>query len=554
MTALSQALAAATESVRVLPRWLTLPVAGVAFVLVLGLPTVIVPLGTDQVLYSLGARTILDGGQLYRDLWEIKPPLIFLIYTVPFAIVGEHMEAVRVLDLLNTTVAMAAVYLLGRRLFGERAGVLGAAFYGFTYLTWNTPSLVEAESFMAAPLALAFFLYRPEDGRRDASWRAGAAGLLLGIAFGLKATALLFLIGLPAAELLLRDRSRWTRQGALLRLALAAGGFMIVQVAVVLYLAAAGVLDDFIDIQRHYTQPYNDYRFGPGESHARFVLRTTWDWITFKSFLVVPAAVAVFFALFRPRHAPGVTLIALLLLLGVVGIWWQGKMFEYHWLMVVPLLGLLAGYAAGQLLELFATLERPRAQLGTALLAGGLLVLAFQPLSDTYDGYRVLLHYADGSMSRREVEEHYLPLLSVNHELVDYVKANGSPDDRLFVWGLWPQAYFWLDRPLVDRFVANHGLRATWAPHSWREELVEDLEADPPRFFAVARGDNQSWLVGTEETSDEHLRDSFPELRRFLEQRYELVQDFGLFALLELRPAAVEGQPGNSAIVHSLSR
>jgi hypothetical protein len=536
MTAISRALTNAR------PRWLVLALACLAFVLLFGLPTIIVPLDTDQVLYSLGARTILDGGQLYRDLWEIKPPLVFLIYTVPFAIAGEHMEAVRVLDLINTAVAMTAVFLLGRRFFSERAGILAAAFYGFTYLTWHTPSLADAESFMAAPLVFAFLLYRPEDGRPDAALRAGAAGFLLGLVFALKATALVFLLGLPAAELLLRDRTSWTREGALQRLAIAVGGFLIVQVAVTLYLAGAGVLNDFVGIQRHYTAHYNAYRYAPEGSHLRFLLQATWNWITSTSFLVVPAGVALFFALFRPRQAGGVYLIALLSLLGVLGLWWQGKMFDYHWLMVVPLLALLAGYAVDQLVALFATLSRSQARAATALLAVSLLALAFQPLLNTYDGYRILVRYADGSMSRRQVEAHYLPLYAENHQLVDYVRANSGPDDRIFIWGLWPQVYFWLDRPLFDRFVANHGLRATWAPQSWRRELIDDLTAHPPRYIAVGQGDNQPWLVGTSETSQDALNTRLPQLAAILDSQYRPVLNAGIMVLYERQPAVVQAE------------
>jgi hypothetical protein len=79
MTTIARAYAAVADGVGALPRWLLLSAGAVAFVVVLGLPTIIVPLATDQVLYSLGARTILDGGQLYKDFWEIKPPLIFLV-------------------------------------------------------------------------------------------------------------------------------------------------------------------------------------------------------------------------------------------------------------------------------------------------------------------------------------------------------------------------------------------------------------------------------------------------------------------------------------------
>ena len=543
MTVLSRAIAAATDGARVCPRWLVLTLAGIGFLLLWGLPTIIIPLATDQVLYALGARTILDGGQLYRDFWEQKPPLVFLLYAVPFALAGEHMEAIRVLDLVNTALAMGALYLLGRRFFNERAALLGAALYGFTYLTWTqVDALGEAESFMAAPLVLAFFLYLPEDGGRRTGLRALGAGLMLGVVFALKTTAILFALGLPAAELLLRVEGRWTARGAAVRLGLAATGFLLVQAAVAGYLAVGGVLGDFIDIQRRYTAPYSAYRFPPEGSHLRFVLSATSDWIQSTPYLVVPAAVGVFFALFRWREAGAVGLLAVLALLGVAGIWWQGKLFNYHWLIVVPLLAPLAGFAVDQLGELFARLTRSQALAGWALLGVALLVLAYEPLAGTYDNYRTLVRYADGTMTRRDVEAYYFPLYTRNHELVDYVRSNSGPEDQLFIWGFWPVSYFWLDRPLVSRFAENPGLRATWAPQSWRDELMEDLLADPPRYIAVARGDNQPWLVGNAQTSDEHLRYSFPELRRFIEEQYVPVRDLGLFLLYErTAPSAAGG-------------
>jgi 4-amino-4-deoxy-L-arabinose transferase-like glycosyltransferase len=527
------------RAIATLPRWLVLSIGAAAFAVLFGLPNVIAPLATDQVLYSLGARTILHGGQLYKDFWEIKPPLVFLIYALPFAIAGEHMEAIRVLDLLNTLVAMAGVFLLTRRFFGERAGVFAAAFYAFTYLTWmSEDGLAEAEAFMAAPLVFAFYAYRADD--EDSSYpRAAVAGVLLGLAFALKSTAFLFLLGLPAAELLLRG-DNWSRGGALGRLGLALGGFAIVQLAFALYLAAGGALSDFIDIQRNYTAHYNAYRFAPeGVSHTRFLFDGTSAWVRNVPFLLVPAASALLFALFRPKHTAAVWLFALLAALGVAAIWWQGKMFDYHWIMLVPLLAPLAGFAVDQLGTLLAALPSRRALIGWLVIAAGLVALASQPLLDTYDDYRLLVRYAGGDVTRRDVEAHYLPLNPANHEVVDYVRANSGPDDRLFVFGLWPQTYFWLDRPLVDRFDANHGLRATWAPQKWRNELMRDLRANPPRYFAIGLGDRQPWLVGTAQTSDEFVRDNFPELRTFLVENYDLVQNFGPMVLLERKPVPV---------------
>jgi 4-amino-4-deoxy-L-arabinose transferase-like glycosyltransferase len=538
MTTLPQPMTAVKESVAARPRWLRLSLAAAAIVTVLGLPTIVIPFFTDQIWFSLGARTILDGDQLYRDLWDQKTPLIYFLYAVPYGLVGEHPEAIRLLDLLNVLVAMTGVFVLGQRLFGARAGAFAAGLFAFAYLAWTAPSdLAESESFMAAPLVFAFALYLPDDSRRDASLRAILAGLLLGVVAAFKAPAFLFLLCLPATEILLRRNDAWSRTGAARRLALAAAGFAVVPLALVAYMAASGVLHDFIDIQRNYTAHYNAYRYAPaGISHLRFLLDSTSSFISGASFLVVPAIGAVIFAFFRPRGARAVTLLAILTLVGVAIVWWQGKMFSYHWLVLLPLLALLAGYALDQFSLLFAQLSQRKMLSVWALLGLGLVVLAYPTLRDTYDDYVVLVHRVSGSMSAREVEAYYSPLYPQNREIVDYVRANGGPDDRIFVWGLWPQVYFWLDRPPVDRFIVNSGLRATWAPVSWRREVMDDLTSEPPRYFAVACCDVQPWLVGTSQTSDEHLRDSFPELKLFLERNYTPVFDHGLFQLYERVP------------------
>ena len=515
--------------------------AGAALVvLFFGLPTLVFPLATDQVLYVLGARTILDGGVLYSDLWEIKAPMVFLFYAVPVAVFGEHALAIRLLDLANTLVGVLAVYLLGRRFFGQLAAMLGAGLFGVTYLTWgNVGALAEAEAFMAVPLALGFYVFLPRDDARSTHLRAVASGLLLGLAFTFKGTALLFVLGLPAAELLFRQEGRWGPAGAARRMVLAAAGFVAVQSVVIVYLSTAGGLSDFVDIQRNYTQPYNQFLYPEGMEYPRFLVDETSKWMKDTPHLIVPAAVGLLFALFRPRYQRGAYFLALLAIIGVAGIWWQGKMFNYHWLVILPLLAPLGGFGLEQLWRLFANLPERGRRLGLALLGALVLLLFLQPMLHTYDGYRVLARRVSGSMSQAEVDVHYMRLLEQNHQLVSYIRENGSSEDQLFVWGLWPVLHFWLDdRPLVSRFASNHGLRATWAPESWRNELMADLEAAQPAFFAIGQGDVQPWLVGTNETSQEHFQNNFPALRSFVESGYELVLDNGLFHLYQRRDSS----------------
>jgi 4-amino-4-deoxy-L-arabinose transferase-like glycosyltransferase len=517
-----------------LQRRLVISLLGIGFLLVWGLPTIIIPLATDQATFALGARTVLDGQQLYNDFWDVKPPLIYLVYALPTAIAGGHVEAVRALDLTNTVVAMLAVFLLARRFFPERAATFAAACYGFAYLAGSGfEGLAQTESFMAAPVALAFAVYRARDDEGDV-WRAAfPSGLLLGVAVAFKLSALVFVLGWVAAELLLDDPAKRSLRGAVKRLLLAAAGLFAVQGAWVSYLAATGALLPFVDIQWSYALPYQTYRWAPDDLfYPRFLAHATSDWLRSTAYLAIPAGGAVLIGLYRgPR--PGVKFFAFLALLGLLSVYWQGKFFRYHWLIMLPLLAPLAGFAFDQAIELLGRLPKREAVAAFALLAVGFALFASDPLLNTYDSYRLLVERASGTLTQREVENAYLSQLMLTRDVSDYVQGNNTTGEGFYVWGFWPALYLQADRDPPSRFITNAGLRASWTPEAWRLELMEDLTEERPRFIAIAAGDNQPWLVGTTETSAEHFCHSFPELRRFVDENYEPVLSNDLFVLYD---------------------
>jgi len=501
-------------------------------VLLLGLPTLIVPLYTDQAIFALAARTVLDGGFPYRDLWDIKPPGTYLPYVLSFLLFGEHMASIRILDLANTFGAMIAVFLLGRRLFSERAGLLAGCLYGVTYLTRaGFDGLGQTESFLVLPVVLAVLLYRPSEDTHSQG-RAILSGLLMGLAFSIKFSACFYVLALPAMELFLGEGPARVRS-ALRRLSLAGMGFWIVLAIFAVYLAAGGALSDFFDIQRLHVVHYTAIHWAPeGESYIHFLARATHEYIERNLYLVVPAGVALFFALGGLRRRE--TGIALLLsLAALAGVWSQGKFFPYHWLAMIFPLSLLAAHTIDRVLGFYGgTIREPRLWAGAALVAASLIALTPSLVSNPYNEYRNFLGYLSGSVTKEENEARYIPLLSYNHELVNYIKANSGEEESFFIWGYWPVAYWWADRPLVSRFIYDSGLRATWAPDSWRRELIDSLEANPPRYIVIAHGGRQPWLVGTSETAEEQLA-AYPELNSFINQDYEEVWDIELFKLCE---------------------
>ena len=64
----------------------------------LSLPLLSYGFGFDQSVFAVMADTMLDGGVLYRDAWEHKPPGVYCVYALAFGLFGRDIPSVRVMD------------------------------------------------------------------------------------------------------------------------------------------------------------------------------------------------------------------------------------------------------------------------------------------------------------------------------------------------------------------------------------------------------------------------------------------------------------------------
>src|SRR6478735_6906869 len=57
--------------------------------------------GRDQAIYATVADGILHGRMPYRDVWDFKPPGIFLVYAGSFLVFGKSMMAPRLIEVIG---------------------------------------------------------------------------------------------------------------------------------------------------------------------------------------------------------------------------------------------------------------------------------------------------------------------------------------------------------------------------------------------------------------------------------------------------------------------
>lgn len=513
---------------------LLVALAGVALA---GVPTLNFQYGPDQALFAYIGRKLLHGDVLYADWWDVKPPAVFWTYALVAWLPGGA-RTVRAFDLLDTLVAVAAIYALGRSYWGRGAGAVAGFLYGLVYVTgsgyWN---MAQPDSFMVLPLVLGVLAW--EHGRQ--AGRHGTllvAGVLFGVAFQYRPVAALFPLALVAWQAL---ADPWRR--ALVSALLLAVGAIAVQGVVMLYLLLGGALGEYLYAQfrfaRHYAALGGPYAFD-GFTLDNYLsgLRGGVMWfVNSRLLLTGPAFVALFLGgLVGGDRA--LRRCGLLLLAAVIGVAVQAKFFIYHWHIVLPFLALPAAWTTVQawraLRARYAFL--PAAGSMAAAVAGLLLVTPLVTdggLGEWRDLIRYVREpaYRPVYYDRFGLRGHGTYSFKASEEVAGYVRARTKPGDTVFVWGYDPNFYLVSGRDSASRFLSLLPLMPTFTPEAWRHEFVQELERKRPAYILLQRGENARWITGRPDDSYEWVP-QFTEFYNLLQREYRFdrrIEDYYIY-------------------------
>lgn len=157
------------------------------------------PLERDITTYALVGDGLLHGRALYSDLWDHKPPLLYLIFAAAESLVGYGPSAPFLLNIIFTVATLVAVFMACRKGRNPMAGVWGALFWtaanGDLYLQANQPN---TEVFVNAFLTWSFVGWRSLKGPSK-DWIPFLLGLLSLAASFCKQLAILGPLAMGAA-------------------------------------------------------------------------------------------------------------------------------------------------------------------------------------------------------------------------------------------------------------------------------------------------------------------------------------------------------------------
>ncbi len=465
-----------------------------------GAPSLAFPFGRDQALfYVVGREWARSGAVPYRDTFDLKPPFIYAVHAACVLVFGEGMWPIRLVEwLIVVPLFGVAAASLGSPA-AERTpkhrlalGVLGAQvlYYGF-FNFWET---AQCELWCAAATVGALWVAL----RARLPWGASAAiaGVLAGLAFGMKPPAGLMVLVVIVLIVMKQRGDRWRAAWSVAIFGVASIGVLG---ATVLVFARSGALADLVDVVFNYNRAYvaGDREVTgivDGLVRAGYNHHDLDPWSSVVHVLVVVGLARGGLdgrdRASRSRWA----LAAALLVSGAIGVFVQAKFYRYHFglLLAGDLLALVL--VASDMDRMLAPSKRRSAALTASIL--GLFALSFPQSHRWAKSTEAVLAHVTGSQDRAW----FLGKFALGgqffyakdrEEVGTWIREHSNPDDRILVRGFEPTIYVYARRWYGGRFVTTHHLnshKVLYKREEWLAQDRRDIDRIKPRFVVALQG------------------------------------------------------------------
>ncbi len=340
-------------------QWLGYLVAAIILAIVLRPP--MNHLGHDVGIYTLCGQEMLQGKVIYRDIWDNKGPVVYLVYALIVDLVGTNAVAINIVAILYLLLVAGAIWLVTNHISGRSSAMI-AFFAMLLGAVFPMGQQLNGELIMELFIVLGLLaLLRGLKGPSRLLLVLGGAGIGValqtkGIALldGAALTSLLVLWPSPEERCALRER--------VVRLLWLAVGIAVPTAGIVAYFAYHGAVADFIthsildNLRYIEASPDGSFTHQLLVSIESTVLPAAGFWIgaVLGAFVVLQTVVCCAGRQSQPdsqrTRAVGIMLLVWLVLT-FVGVMTGRRFFSHYYVQMLPVASILAGVGIGKLLR-----------------------------------------------------------------------------------------------------------------------------------------------------------------------------------------------------------
>jgi len=438
------------------------------------------PLERDEGEYAYVGQLILQGIPPYQLAYNMKFPGTYLAYAAGMAVFGQSVAGIHATLIVANSLAIAFMFLLGRKLFGDAGGVATCAAYAVMSVSPTVLGMAAHANHFVVLFAVPGILTLLNAVESKKLWRLFTAGGLLGLAVLMKQQGVVFGF-FAGAFLIWRARETGFRH-FLKSFAAFAAGSILPFVILCIVLAGAGVFHQFWFWTFSYAHSY--IQIASWDNGWKLLLLHWRLGIPSSIGLWALAVLGTVLGL-ADRGLRGKT--SWLVAFWLFSFWGAatGLYFrEQYFILVLPAFALLAGLAFVALGKKFANPSLARIVPVTSLAIGIGAAIFFQ---------RVYFFSMPAVELSRTIYRGFpfVEALAVSQ----YIEAHSSVDDRIAVLGSEPEIYFYSHRHSATGFIYTYALMEP-QPYAaqMQRDMIREIETSQPAYL-VWVGFHNSWIV-----------------------------------------------------------
>lgn len=472
--------------------WFLLGISALFFFL--RIPSLIEPYWYgDEGIYQVIGKALIDGRSLYNEIWDNKPPLLYLVY----AFFGSDQFSVRFFSLIvgiMTTLLFfkLSLLILENKKLGMLTTFIFALLFASPILEGN---IANAENFMLLPIIASaiLFLKHSDNPKLNLPYTKisllALAGFLIGIAFLFKTVAFfdllafstfLAVLNLPrnfsfAKTFKFWKKSRFSIYTAYKELKNISAnflppaliGFSLPLLLTIIYFFANNNLSDFA-----HAVFFNNIDYVGYENK----LLIPQGFLVLKIFLLVASLV---FTISKKRFFSKVELFVLFwLLFSLFNSNFSGRPYAHYALLLLPswslLLGLLLKTSSKTIQIIFLSLM---------LLISLLISIIFKPnYIKSFNYYGNTMSFVTGEQDTESFRSFFDEQTPRDYEIASFIKSRALPGDNIFIWGDSPQIYVLSEKLPLGKYTVSYHINEN--PDAVRE-TNHLLENSKPKYIII---------------------------------------------------------------------
>lgn len=393
----------------------------------------------DEGIYAVIGQSLRDGAVLYKDIWDNKPPVLYLLY----AAVNGELLWIKGMSLIFGAATVFAIFKLAEKLLKDKRAVIVSVtvftfLFGLPILEGN---IANAENFMLLPLSVAFYFIL----RNGSVTTYIAAGLLISLAAMIKIVAVFDLAAILFIMALMQIKDKRAIKSGLISfinnkktLGFILGVLFIPLLVFIYYLniqAVQYLLSSVFTNNVGYVGVNNYFLFPLGL-------------ILLKIIILVAALTTIF--IFRKALSREEIVIYSWLAFGLFSVFFSDRPYIHYLLMGLLPFSLLVGYL----------IKRPRTV--SVLVIAVIIVLSqayFSVYKKNIKYYINFAEYVFADKSFREYTAFFDRNSVIDYDIAGIMRTIMDKQDSVYYWSDSAQLYLLTGvRPFTKYIVAYHNL------------------------------------------------------------------------------------------------